>query len=189
MAQPGFILVRSPRSTTPRHIHSSNTAAKTAVTRNELQKGPPVIIRIDKTEVAQICEVPQNLLDYYDIKQNVFFSDILWANALKLKGRNKVFFSPLPKFNDTRRDLAIVVDKQVRYSDIVNITRQKGGKTIKSMNLFDVYEGITVGAGKKSYAIAYFLRDDDKTLTDEQIEKTMTQLINLYGKEFGATIR
>ena len=111
------------------------------------------------------------------------------ANALKLKGRNKISFSPLPKFNDTRRDLAIVVDKKVKYSDIVNITRQKGGKTIKSMNLFDVYEGITVGVGKKSYAIAYFLRDDDKTLTDEQIEKTMTQLINLYGKEFGATIR
>ena len=151
--------------------------------------GKTLLIKIDKTEVAQICEVPQNLLDYYDIKQNVFFSDILWANALKLKGRNKISFSPLPKFNDTRRDLAIVVDKQVKYSDIVNITRQKGGKTIKSMNLFDVYEGITVGAGKKSYAIAYFLRDDDKTLTDEQIEKTMTQLINLYGKEFGATIR
>ena len=151
--------------------------------------GKTLLIRIDKTEIAQICEVPQNLLDYYDIKQNVFFSDILWANALKLKGRNKIAFSPLPKFNDTRRDLAIVVDKQVKYSDIVNITRQKGGKTIKSMNLFDVYEGITVGVGKKSYAIAYFLRDDDKTLTDEQIEKTMTQLINLYGKEFGATIR
>lgn len=151
--------------------------------------GKTLLIRIDKTEIAQICEVPQNLLDYYDIKQNVFFSDILWANALKLKGRNKISFSPLPKFNDTRRDLAIVVDKQVKYSDIVNLTRQKGGKTIKSMNLFDVYEGITVGVGKKSYAIAYFLRDDDKTLTDEQIEKTMTQLINLYGKEFGATIR
>lgn len=151
--------------------------------------GKTLLIRIDKTEIAQICEVPQNLLDYYDIKQNVFFSDILWANALKLKGRNKISFSPLPKFNDTRRDLAIVVDKHVKYSDIVNITRQKGGKTIKSMNLFDVYEGITVGVGKKSYAIAYFLRDDDKTLTDEQIEKTMTQLINLYGKEFGATIR
>ena len=151
--------------------------------------GKTLLIRIDKTEVAQICEVPQNLLDYYDIKQNVFFSDILWANALKLKGRNKISFSPLPKFNDTRRDLAIVVDKKVKYSDIVNITRQKGGTTIKSMNLFDVYEGITVGVGKKSYAIAYFLRNDDKTLTDEQIEKTMTQLINLYGKEFGATIR
>ena len=151
--------------------------------------GKTLLIRIDKTEIAQICEVPQNLLDYYDIKQNVFFSDILWANALKLKGRNKISFSPLPKFNDTRRDLAIVVDKQVKYSDIVNLTRQKGGKTTKSMNLFDVYEGITVGVGKKSYAIAYFLRDDDKTLTDEQIEKTMTQLINLYGKEFGATIR
>ena len=151
--------------------------------------GKTLLIRIDKTEIAQICEVPQNLLDYYDIKQNVFFSDILWANALKLKGRNKISFSPLPKFNDTRRDLAIVVDKQVKYSDIVNLTRQKGGKTIKSMNLFDVYEGITVGVGKKSYAIAYFLRDDDKTLTDEQIEKTITQLINLYGKEFGATIR
>ncbi len=151
--------------------------------------GKTLLIRIDKTEIAQICEVPQNLLDYYDIKQNVFFADILWANALKLKGRNKVSFSPLPKFNDTRRDLAIVVDKQVKYSDIVNITRQRGGKIIKSMNLFDVYEGITVGAGKKSYAIAYFLRDDEKTLTDEQIDKTMTQLINLYGKEFGATIR
>ena len=57
------------------------------------------------------------------------------------------------------------------------------------MNLFDVYEGDKIGADKKSYAIAYFLRDDEKTLTDDQIDKIMSQLIKLYDKEFNATIR
>lgn len=151
--------------------------------------GRTLSIKVDKVEVAQITIVPSKLLDYYGIKQQVYYADIAWASILKLKGRSKTTFSPLPKMIDTRRDLAIVLDKNIKYSDIVNITRQRGSKLIKSMNLFDVYEGDKIGADKKSYAIAYFLRDDEKTLTDDQIDKIMNQLIKLYDKEFNATIR
>lgn len=151
--------------------------------------GRTLSIKVDKLEVAQITIVPNKLLDYYGIKQNVYYADIAWNSVLKLKGRSKTTFSPLPKMLDTRRDLAIVLDKNTRYSDIVNITKQRGSKLIKSMNLFDVYEGDKIGADKKSYAIAYFLRDDEKTLTDDQIDKIMSQLIKLYDKEFNATIR
>ena len=146
-------------------------------------------IKIDKSEIAKISVVPQNLLDYFGIKQVVYYCDIIWSNIIKLKAKTKVLFEPIPKTMDTRRDLALVLDKNIKFADIVNVTKLKGSKLVKSINLFDVYEGDKINQNKKSYAIAFYIRDDEKTLTDEQIDKTMNQLINLYNKEFGATIR
>ena len=151
--------------------------------------GKTLSLRMDKIEMAQLCSVPQHILKYHDIKQQVFFANINWNNLLKFKDLGKTTFSNIPKTIDIRRDLALVLNKDVKYNDIVKLTKSKGNKIIREMSLFDVYEGEKIEADKKSYAIAFTLRDDEKTLTDDQIDKIMEHLITLYNKELGATIR
>jgi phenylalanyl-tRNA synthetase beta chain len=151
--------------------------------------GKTLLISVAKTDVAQIYAVPRNILDYFDIKQAVFYADILWENVLKLYMNNVTKFSPIPKFPDVRRDLALLVNRDVQFADIVNLTKTKGSKLVREVNLFDVFEGEKIGIGKKSYAISFIIRDDDKTLTDNQIDKIMEQLIKLFSDSFDAIIR
>ena len=88
-----------------------------------------------------------------------------------------------------RRDLALVLDKKVTYAEIEKIARKTEQQLLKEMNVFDVYEGDKMAAGKKSYAISFVLQNTDKTLTDEEIEGTMSKLLKQFEKELGATLR
>jgi len=95
----------------------------------------------------------------------------------------------LPKFPSVRRDLALLVDKTVKYARIEELARQTERKLLREVNLFDVYEGKGIPEGKRSYAVSFILRDDTATLQDKSIEKTMERLVERFKQELGAELR
>ena len=88
-----------------------------------------------------------------------------------------------------RRDLALLLDKEVKFTDIKDLAYKSERKLLKKVSLFDVYEGEKLGANKKSYAVSFILQDENKTLTDKQIDKIMNNFIRVFEKELGAVIR
>ena len=100
-----------------------------------------------------------------------------------------VSYSELPKYPWVKRDLALLLDKRVKFEQIREIAFKTERHILQSVDLFDVYESDSLGENKKSYAVSFVLRDDLKTLTDKNIEKTMNNLVNAFEKELNARIR
>lgn len=125
----------------------------------------------------------------FDVRQPVFAAEISWPALLELIRRVKVKFSELPKFPEVRRDLALLLDEAVTYSDLRKSAFRAGKKLIRQVSLFDVYRGDKIPRGKKQYALNFVLRDDDRTLTDADVEKVMNKLLSIFQNEFGATLR
>ena len=133
--------------------------------------------------------VTGDLLKKFDIKQVVYYAEFDWELLLKLISRKKIEFKSLPKYPQVRRDLALLIDQEIRYEEIEAIAFETERKLLKRVNLFDVYEGKNITKGKKSYAVSFTLQDEEKTLTDKQIDKIMKKLIFNYEKKLNATIR
>lgn len=124
-----------------------------------------------------------------DIDQDVYYAEFSWENLLKTLKNHKVSFSPMPKFPSVKRDLALLLDKKITFKEVKDIALRTEKSLLKAVNLFDVYEGDKLGADKKSYAVSFTLQDDEKTLTDKQIEKIMNKLMGTYKHQLGAEIR
>lgn len=133
--------------------------------------------------------ISRKLLKAFDIEQEVFHAVFSWENILKALKNQTTTFRPLPKFPAVKRDLALLLDKQVTFKEVKEIARRTEKSLLKNISLFDVYEGEKLGAGKKSYAVSFILQDDEKTLTDKQIDKIMNKLIGAYKHLLGAEIR
>ena len=133
--------------------------------------------------------IHKKLQKEFDIENPVYYADFLMDNLLLEQKNNKTLFAELPKYPEVRRDLALLLDKQVRFVQIRELAGKVERKLLRSVNLFDVYEGKGVPEGKKSYAVSFILRDDEKTLNDKQIDKIMQKLIFTFEKELGATLR
>ena len=125
----------------------------------------------------------------FDLNDEVLFADINWDNLCEVSLNSSFKLQPISAFPAVRRDLALVLDKKVTYAEIEKIARKTEQQLLKEMNVFDVYEGDKMAAGKKSYAISFVLQNTDKTLTDEEIEGTMSKLLKQFEKELGATLR
>jgi phenylalanyl-tRNA synthetase beta chain len=145
--------------------------------------------RYDKILIARLGYVNGELLKDQDIATEVFYGDICWNSLLRAISNIKVSYSPLAKYPEVRRDLALLLDKGVKFSTIRELAFRTEKQLLRSINLFDVYQGENLPKGKKSYAVSYILRDDDKTLNDKQIEKIMNRLMSVYEREVGAKIR
>ncbi|WP_347840555.1 phenylalanine--tRNA ligase subunit beta [uncultured Draconibacterium sp.] len=128
-------------------------------------------------------------LKKFDIENPVYYADFNWDNVFQAHKKHKVLFNELPKFPAVRRDLALLIDKEVKFSQIKATAFKMERQLLREVDLFDVYEGKGVPAGKKSYAISFILRDDNKTLKDKQIDKTMQKLIQAFNRELGAELR
>ena len=139
--------------------------------------------------IACLGSVDQKLLSEFNIKQDVFYAEINWELLLQMIADSKVNFKPLAKFHEVRRDLALLVDKTVTFGDLEKLAFETDKKFLKSVNLFDVYEGNKIEAGKKSYALSFILQDENKTLTDKVIDKTMNKLMRTYQSKLDAVIR
>jgi phenylalanyl-tRNA synthetase beta chain len=129
------------------------------------------------------------VLKPFDIKQDVFYAEIDWTTMLREIKSDNVKFSEISRYPEVRRDLALLLDKQVKFSEIEALANRNGKGILRAVNLFDVYEGEKIGAGKKSYAVSFTLQDDQKTLIDSDIEKLMKRLTEVFEKELGAIIR
>ncbi|MDD2387003.1 MAG: phenylalanine--tRNA ligase subunit beta [Bacteroidales bacterium] len=142
----------------------------------------------EKKVLLQHGIISPNLLKKIDIEQEVFYAEINWSLLIELTNNVKTQYLPVSKFPIVKRDLALLIDKQVSYKQLEDIAVKNIGKYLKQVNLFDVYEGKNIEVGKISYALTFALEDREKTMTDIQIEKIMKHLMNAY-KDIGAKIR
>lgn len=156
--------------------------------QNELISAGLQLIVNQKT-VIEIGAVSKGILKKSDIKSDVFFVDVKWDLLLKAIGTRNTIYNEIPKFPEVRRDLALLIDTAISYSQIEEIAFQTEKKLLKAVNLFDVYEGEKLEAGKKSYAVSFVLQDENSTLEEKQIEKIMDKLISSFKEKLGASIR
>lgn len=133
--------------------------------------------------------VSKSMLKRCGVKQEVFFAELDWNAIVKLSIKKKVTFSPLPKTQAVKRDLALLLDKAVTMAQVEKVVRDSEKRLLREVTLFDVYEGKNLEEGKKSYAITMMFQDDEKTLQDKQIEAMMTKIINNLQKQLGASLR
>lgn len=133
--------------------------------------------------------VKKTILKKLDVPQEVFYGQFNWDALVKMAAKKKITFADLPKTQPVRRDLALLVDKSVTMAAIENVVNSSERRLLRSVSLFDVYEGKNLEAGKKSYAISIILQDDERTLTDKQIDAIMNKIVTNLGKQLGAVLR
>ncbi len=140
-------------------------------------------------ETASFGRVSKKYLAMFDIRQDVWYAEILWENIIRtIKGR-QIRFSELPKYPWVRRDLALLLDKSISFSQIRDLAFKTERNILQEVDLFDVYESDAIGRDKKSYAVSFILHDERQTLTEKSIEKVMSALIKAFEREFSATLR
>ena len=139
--------------------------------------------------LAELGIVARKLLKGFSLDNEVFYADINWDNLMKAIKKNETLYHEISKFPAVSRDLALLLDESVQFEQVEQIARQTEKKILKSVELFDVYEGDKLPNGKKSYAVNFILQDETKTLNDKQIEAIMTKLISNLKAKLGAELR
>ncbi|EOR92992.1 Phenylalanyl-tRNA synthetase beta chain [Arcticibacter svalbardensis MN12-7] len=142
----------------------------------------------DKT-LVYFGMVSKGILKKLDIDQPVYYADFDWDLINKSIRKNKITYKEVSKFPAVRRDLSLLLDKAVTFSQLKQLAFRTEKNLLKEVNVFDVYEGKSLPEGKKSYAISFLLQDEEKTLTDKQIDSVMNKLIFTFGKEVEAEVR
>lgn len=141
-------------------------------------------------ELVTFGRVSGDLTKKFSLKQDVFYADFNWQNVFKALKKAKVLFQEIPKYPSVRRDLALVIDKNINFDDIAAVAYKNAKKMLQDVNLFDVYENEErLGKNKKSYAVSFIFQDETKTLKDKEVEKVMDKLIQTYEKQLNAVIR
>jgi phenylalanyl-tRNA synthetase beta chain len=172
----------------------ANVLAKSAITNSkfEILQDPifeyGVKMVSGNIEIGRAGKVKSSFQKDFGIKQEIFYADL--DAALLFNAANPKFdVQDVPKFPEVRRDLSLVLDRHVGYKEIEELVRSTERKLVKDIIVFDVYEGDKIPPGKKAYALGFTLQDDAKTLTDEEIDKTMSRLIGAFETKMQAFIR
>ena len=140
-------------------------------------------------QLAVLGTVNPLLARKFGVKQPVFAAEINWPALFELVRRDKVAFKELPKFPEVHRDLALLLDESVRYTDLRAAAFKQAKKLLKQVRLFDVYRGDKIPEGKKQYALSFVIQDPERTLTDQDTERVMDRLLATFQNEFGAQLR
>jgi len=174
------------------HVH--HILVKTGIANIKQQKandqileyGAKLSVGID--EIGKLGKVKPALLKDFGIKQELFYAEL--STALLFQSANpKLVIQEVVKFPEVRRDLSLVLDKQVSFEEIRSLVNSTEKELIKNIIAFDVYEGDNIPGGKKAYALGFTLLDKNKTLTDEEIDRTMEKLMRAFEQKLGAVIR
>ncbi len=144
---------------------------------------------LNNQPVCSLGRIHASLIKQFDLKQEVFYAELDWQGLLPILNKEPIHFKEIPHYPEVRRDLALVVDKEVKFSDIEALAYRSGKDILRSVSLFDVYEGDKIDENKKSYAVSFILQDSNKTLTDPEIDKLMQKLAATFERELGALIR
>ena len=155
---------------------------------NVFSKAVVVKVQGGKT-VCEMGVVSRAQLKRLGISQDVYYADIHWDNLVKAVSKRHTLYHDISKYPAVSRDLALLIDKSVAFAQIEQVARQTERKLLKSVELFDVYEGKNLPEGKKSYAVNFILQDETKTLNDKQIENVMNRLIANLKSKLGAELR
>ncbi|GAL63167.1 phenylalanine--tRNA ligase subunit beta [Algibacter lectus] len=159
-----------------------------APTKNDLiSEG--ISLGLGKTTLVDFGLVKKQVLKHFDINQDVIFADFNWDAILDVVKRNKITFKAITKYPEVKRDFALLLDDNVTFESIYKLAKQSEKQLLKSVNLFDVYQGKNLPKGKKSYAVSFTLQDENKTLTDKQIDKIMNKLQSSFERQLGAELR
>jgi len=148
-----------------------------------------ISIRTRKHPVGSFGIVSPGIRKSFDIETDVFYAELNWDRLMKETEKQPVRFSEISKFPAVSRDLALLVDRQIPFSRIRQIAFESEKKLLREVSLFDVYEGKNLPEGKKSYAMNFLLQDEEKTLTDNQIDKAMKKIQQNLEKELEAQLR
>lgn len=146
--------------------------------------------KVKGTTLARVGTLDPALCKHFDLKLEVYYAEINWDLCLEhLASREQIQYKAVSKFPAVRRDLALLVDQQVTFADIQDQALKAENKILKSVGLFDVYEGKELPQGKKSYAVHLTLQDEGKTLTDKQIDKSVQRITQRLQNELKAELR
>ena len=146
-------------------------------------------ISINNKALVQFGEVSTGLQKQFDINQPVYFAQINIDELINIIKKHKVIYQPISKFPSVRRDLSLLLNTHTKYEALKIAAFKQEKKLLKNVNLFDVYEGKNLEKGKKSYAMSFIFQDENKTLTDNEVDKVMQKLIFTYTNEFDALVR
>ncbi|WP_455673139.1 phenylalanine--tRNA ligase subunit beta [Phocaeicola sp.] len=139
--------------------------------------------------LATFGVISKKIQKAFDIDNEVYYAEINWNELMKAVKSSKVNFKELSKFPAVKRDLALLIDKNIQFAEIEKIAYETEKKLLKEVELFDVYEGKNLEAGKKSYAVSFLLQDENATLNDKQIDKIMSKLIANLESKLNAKLR
>ncbi|MFD2586788.1 phenylalanine--tRNA ligase subunit beta [Croceitalea marina] len=143
----------------------------------------------DGKTIVSLGIANKSFVNKLGIKSEVLFADFNWDLLQSFAASNSISYQEIPKFPEVNRDFALLLDEKIQFKDLHDIAFKTERKFLKKVNLFDVYTGKNLPAGKKSYAVSFTLLDTSKTLTDKQIDKIMSKLQNAYVEQLGAELR
>ncbi len=144
---------------------------------------------VKKKVLVEMGLVNGKLLKNFSIDTPVYYADFKWETLIAEATKNKISYEPISKYPAVKRDLALLIDKSISFAEIKTIAFNCEKTLLKSVSLFDIYEGEQLGADKKSYAVSFIIQDTEKTLTDKQIDKVMQKLIKSYENQLNAQLR
>jgi len=148
-----------------------------------------LIYNYNRNPLVIFGQVSRQAVKKFDIKQQVFAAEFNWDLALQALSSHRVLFNPLSRFQLVTRDFSLMLDRKVTFESLRTLAFKAEKKLLKKVTLFDVYEGDKIEKGKKSYALTFTLLDEDKTLTDKQIDKAMMRIARAFEQELGASVR
>ena len=140
-------------------------------------------------KLVEMGIITKKLQKQFELDNPVYYAEMNWTALMKVIKKNEVLYTEISKFPAVSRDLALLVDNNVEFAQIEQIARQTEKKFLKKVELFDVYEGDKLPAGKKSYAVNFILQDEEKTMGDKQIDAIMQKLIANIKKQLNAELR
>ena len=142
-----------------------------------------------KTKLADLGVVKKSILASFGIKQEVIYADVAIQTLFDNAHNFSMNVQNMPKYPSVKRDLALLLDNEITFEELYHTAYQTEQKLLKNVDLFDVYQGKNLPEGKKSYALSFVLRDENKTLNDKQIDKVMTKILASFEKRHGAVLR
>ncbi|MEJ2005510.1 MAG: phenylalanine--tRNA ligase subunit beta, partial [Cyclobacteriaceae bacterium] len=145
-------------------------------------------IKLNGSPVARLGQTDPKLSRKLGIRQNIYFADLDW-DLIKDISNNSIIFREVPKFPEVRRDLSLVIGKNIPFEDIQDLAYRKAPGFLKDIRIFDVYEGDKIDSDKKAYALSFILQDPNKTLEDKVIDRAMNKLMSAFESELNALIR
>jgi phenylalanyl-tRNA synthetase beta chain len=148
-----------------------------------------VVFMHQKDTIAEMGLVTERLLKMFDLKSDVFYANLYWDRIIEKLRDFKIQFTELPKYPEVRRDLSMILDKNITFEQIRKLAYQTEKVLLKQVHLFDVYEGKGIEKDKKSYAVTFVLQDRNKTLVDAEIDAVMDRLMRNYENKLHAKIR
>ncbi|NLY25124.1 MAG: phenylalanine--tRNA ligase subunit beta [Bacteroidales bacterium] len=177
--------------------HLENILKRLGISKNQVRFEPiqndifttGMSIRTHKRHLGSFGIVSAKICKSFDIDTDVFFAELNWDLLMRETEMQSVRYAEISKYPAVRRDLALLIDKQISFAQIEQIAARSEKKLLKQVSLFDVYEGSNLPEGKKSYAVNFLLQDEEKTLNDKQIDAVMQKITHNLERELGAQLR